>query len=316
MDLSAVTILVPGGWVPSTLCRSEMERLRGDLTVRLPGDTQTGEPVIGGGAVFVGEDCPSAASLQAYCGNPVAAPRPAVPAADAAFDRLHRAAGAVIMATAKPTDGIVSRWINRPVSRAISRIVLRFPAIRPVHATIAAGAIGIVMALCLVAGGPGGLVAGAVLFQIASIVDGVDGEIARATYRSSAAGAMIDSLTDAATNLAFIAGVSINLWQRGYSAAAMAGGIGLIILATGTALLGWQAKRRGGAFTFDAVKMHVARTPSIAMRILTWLTMRDFYAAAAAVSILLGFAAPALMAFAAVAAGWLLFVGAVLFRNR
>jgi CDP-L-myo-inositol myo-inositolphosphotransferase len=131
----------------------------------------------------------------------------------------------IVASTGKSGDGIVSRYVNRPISRAITRVLLRFPGIRPHHATAAAGAIGILMAASLLVGGKAGLLLGAILFQLASIVDGVDGEIARATFRSSSAGAMWDSLTDAATNISFIGGVTVNLWLRGFEDAAAADGI-------------------------------------------------------------------------------------------
>jgi len=48
---------------------------------------------------------------------------------------------------------------------------------------------------------------GALLFQAASMFDGVDGEIARATYRTSRSGAALDSAIDAATNFAAMLGI-------------------------------------------------------------------------------------------------------------
>lgn len=125
---------------------------------------------------------------------------------------LEGAVRRIVTATAKPGDGIVSRYVNRPISQTVSRFLLRWPAVRPIHATIVTGVLAIVMFLCLIAGGNAGLIAGALLFQAASIIDGVDGEIARATYRTSDFGAFADSLIDAVTNIAFIAGVVINLW--------------------------------------------------------------------------------------------------------
>jgi CDP-L-myo-inositol myo-inositolphosphotransferase len=55
-----------------------------------------------------------------------------------------------------------------------------------------------------------GLIAGGLLFM-PLVFDGVDGEIARATFRSSPAGAALDTGVDMATNLAFMLGVTINL---------------------------------------------------------------------------------------------------------
>lgn len=323
-----VFVAVPGGWIPSDFCAAEMARLGSGLSISVVDSLAL---TAAQDLLFLrGEELlPSARIVD------LAMPQANLPRSppDRNFARqgmattnntsikqviaeLATKGEAIIMATAKPADGIVSRHINRPISRAISRSLLRIEGVKPVHATIAAAATGIVMAACLLFGGLIGLMSGAVLFQIASIIDGVDGEIARATHRTSLAGAKLDSLTDAATNLAFVAGVSVNLWLREVENAAVAGLIGLAILTTGTILLGMRAQAGGGAFTFDAVKDHVRKKPSLPMQILTWITMRDFYAAAAALVILAGYAEQAMFVFAAVAAGWLVFVSSVLYRTK
>ena len=146
---------------------------------------------------------------------------------------------AIVKATAKPTDGLVSRSINRPISQAISSTLMHIPGIRPIHATMGTAALAIAMFAALVLlHSPAGLMAGAVLFQAASVFDGVDGEIARATWRTSDRGAMIDTLIDAATNLSFVAGIVINLAQRGRWAPALFGIAGLALLALGLPALG------------------------------------------------------------------------------
>jgi CDP-L-myo-inositol myo-inositolphosphotransferase len=315
-------IAVPGGWTPTAWCRAELDRLAPNLPLDIV-DSELIEHT--SGTLYVrGETLASAADIAGAQDD--TAPRTSR-TADIATDplainperseaqllaELRKAGEAIVAATGKASDGIVSKHINRPVSRAISRFALRFPGIDPLHGTSAAAAVGIAMAICLATGGPAGLMAGAVLFQAASIIDGVDGEIARATFRSSERGAMLDSLTDAATNLAFIIGVTFNLWQQGYDQHAIAGVAGTLILAAGMFLLGRFARANGGPFTFDGVKNHFRSQQSRVMRWLTWLTMRDFYAAAAAVLILAGFGPHLLVAFAVVATGWLLVTIAVL----
>ena len=217
---------------------------------------------------------------------------------------LRDEARAIITETRKPSDGIVSRNINRPISQTISSIVLRFPGARPWHATLATALIGIVMAASLFLNLDEGLLIGAILFQVASVVDGVDGEIARATFRTSAGGAMLDSMTDALTNLAFFAGVAWNLFANGAVEAASAGAVGFSLLAIGKVLLAREARRSGSDFTFDALKTKMTEKPSTIRQWLTWMTMRDFYALAACIAILIGAAKALMFAFAIVTAGW------------
>src|SRR3954451_1398477 len=84
-------------------------------------------------------------------------------------------------APANTGDGIVSRRFNRPVSQAISRRLLRFEGIRPWHMTVVTAAIAVAMVVALFGKSYGALVVAGLLFHLASVVDGVDGEIARAT---------------------------------------------------------------------------------------------------------------------------------------
>jgi 1L-myo-inositol 1-phosphate cytidylyltransferase / CDP-L-myo-inositol myo-inositolphosphotransferase len=218
---------------------------------------------------------------------------------------LAAATRRIVAATGKPGDGIVSRLINRPISQAISKQLLRFPQIRPVHATWITALLALAMAIALLTGGHSGLIAGTLLFQAASIFDGVDGEIARATFRSSRRGAMLDSLVDAAANVGFIGGVVINLWIAGSREVALAGAGGLAMMALGLFVIGRRAAKGPGPFTFNGVKDRVCAGGSRLGQWLTWLTMRDFYAFAAVVFVVSGFTEAGLLAFAAAAACWL-----------
>ena len=58
-----------------------------------------------------------------------------------------------------------------------------------------------------------GLAAGGVLFQLASILDGVDGEIARARLLHSKTGEWLDTVCDDLTNAIFIFGVTSGLYR-------------------------------------------------------------------------------------------------------
>lgn len=307
--IEGLAISVAGGWVPSPWCEAEFARLAPDLALQLSissSDMAAASTLhIRGESLLPADEI---LNLTLVSGSLPSGAWPDGPMDGASLEEmlrsLRRHGNAIITATAKPSDGIVSRHINRPVSRAISRTVLQFPGIKPVHATVIAAMLGLAMALCLFLGGQYGLVAGAILFQLASIVDGVDGEIARATYRSSPQGAMLDSITDAATNLLFFSGVIFSLWVGGQGLAAAAGAVGLVLLASGLFLIGRRAKVSGQPLMFDAVKHHFSARPSRWKQWLTWLTMRDFYAAAAAACVIAGFASQLMIVFAVVTTGW------------
>lgn len=100
---------------------------------------------------------------------------------DSATEHVFRAMG-------RAGDGWVSRYINRPISRAVSKRIVN----TDVTANMVTGvvfAIGIVASL-LTLTMEGWLIAlGGLLYNTASILDGVDGELARARFQSSHAGA-------------------------------------------------------------------------------------------------------------------------------
>jgi len=96
---------------------------------------------------------------------------------------------------AKQNDGPVSRYLNRPLSTKISRYLAGLP--------LTANQISFIsFSLCLVASAlfciPGyrALVVGGLLTQLASILDGCDGEIARIKFEESEFGAWFDAVLD------------------------------------------------------------------------------------------------------------------------
>lgn len=318
------SLAVPGGWVPSDWCYTEIARLAPGAAVRAV-DSHVDVPAPGAihvsGERLVIEPATVIAELEAEMSpSATAPPGPApAPAMDGDVRELRmallRAGTAIVKSTGKKGDGIVSRTINRPISQSITRRLLHIRGITPFHATIVTALLGIAMAAALFAGGANGLVVGALLFQAASIADGVDGEIARATFRASPAGASLDSAIDALTNLAFVAGLSFNLFHLGDTVGSVAGASGLAIMALGLFVIGRRARQSGGALSFDGVKDHFREKDSALMRWLTWLTMRDFYAAAAALLVVVGLATEMLLIFVTVATGWLGVTLSVILRS-
>jgi hypothetical protein len=112
----------------------------------------------------------------------------------------------------KSQDGFVSRYLNRPISRAITRLLLRFPA-TPNAWTWLIFPIPIIAALILAQGTYRSFVWGLVLFQIFSILDGCDGEIARAKFMESARGRQLDDLFDVLSNILLVLGLGFGLRQ-------------------------------------------------------------------------------------------------------
>lgn len=310
----AIVIAVPGGWEASSWAKSEFARLLPNVRVAIGDPDQANLPA----------DSPIMDAVSLLCGTPIVLVNGEAVAhwmeeqSDhrATFATLNAIGSDIVKATGKVSDGFVSRYLNRPISQVISKVLLKIPGVTPFHATGLAAFTGVLMAACLLFGGAIGLIVGALLFHAASVIDGVDGEIARSTKRSSQFGAKLDTIIDGITNLAFLSLASVNLWWQGETQAATYGAVGLAILATGLTALGLRSIAMGGPFTFDAVKNNFHARPSKITSILAALTSRDVYAAVFALTFALGFAQWMLLFFACATAIWLVTVALVLLKTR
>ena len=307
---SLITLATPHPHRPSQHLLSEIERIAPRSSVRW-----VGFAALENDEAIDGLELLRTGSAPARLVDQIIA-EPAYADPSEARRQLAQASRIVLRSTAKRADGYVAQFINRPISRAISSGLLKTRWARPNHATFVTWLIGLVMAACLVLGGESGLIAGALLFQLASIIDGVDGEIARATRRQSRLGAALDTMGDVATNLGFLTALGFNLWQADETLSAEIIAAGAVLLAIGLALLGISAKRQDGAVTFEAMKHKAHAGNSRVMQVLARLASRDFYAFGFAVLISLGLTQFAVSLFTAVTAVWLPAVILHLIRNR
>jgi len=95
----------------------------------------------------------------------------------------------------KTRDGPVARYINRPVSRWFSRYLVR-TAVTPNQISLLSWMLSCIAAGLMAVSGYPALAAGGALAQLASIVDGCDGEIARLKHSQSAFGGWFDAVLD------------------------------------------------------------------------------------------------------------------------
>jgi len=95
----------------------------------------------------------------------------------------------------KTRDGPVSRHLNRPVSRWLSRYLAR-TTVTPNQISLISWMLSCVAAGLMAASGYPALAAGGALAQLASIIDGCDGEIARLKHSRSEFGGWFDAVLD------------------------------------------------------------------------------------------------------------------------
>ena len=144
---------------------------------------------------------------------------------------IHSCTGQFLRRTGKSQDGIVSRYLNRPISRFVSRYLLRFD-VTPTTWTLALFALPVAAFFCLSRGDYIGIAGGALLFQLYSILDGCDGEIARATYQESERGGRIDDLLDMLGSMLFVIGLGIALFRSESSIYLLEGIVCAAVIAT------------------------------------------------------------------------------------
>jgi hypothetical protein len=162
---------------------------------------------------------------------------------------LEAAGRLLVRAAGKDTDGIVSRHVNRKVSQAFTRLLVDTP-VTPNAVTLIVSLVGVAAAALVLAGGDARTALGAALFVLNSVLDGVDGELARLRFQESPAGAWLDRLSDKAVMVLFFGAVFVRL-MRGESSPGLqaAAGISVAGFAVGLPLVylyGHLMKRRRG----------------------------------------------------------------------
>ncbi len=127
-------------------------------------------------------------------------------------ESAREAERALFRALRKPQDGWTSRYLNRYISLAISRWLVKTP-LRPNQVSVAILGVGVAGAWLASRGGYGNLLIGAFLFQAQSVLDGCDGEMSRVSYRGSRTGEWLDTVGDDLTNYGFFAGSALGLYK-------------------------------------------------------------------------------------------------------
>ncbi|MBX6422580.1 bifunctional L-myo-inositol-1-phosphate cytidylyltransferase/CDP-L-myo-inositol myo-inositolphosphotransferase [Thermosulfurimonas sp. F29] len=154
---------------------------------------------------------------------------------------LGRAGRALVRASVKGAgDGWISRLLNRRLSTAISPYLCE--RLSPNQATVLSFFLGLLAALLAWFNAS----LGAVLYQIHSVLDGVDGEIARAALKRSRFGGLLDSVLDRYVDFVFLSVLLLRLRPEGFELA-----VALLAL-LGTVMVSYVTERFKGAYGRDA----------------------------------------------------------------
>ncbi|MBI4553752.1 MAG: NTP transferase domain-containing protein [Candidatus Latescibacteria bacterium] len=160
---------------------------------------------------------------------------------------LDHAERLLLQAVRKPTDGVIARHLNRPISTRVSRWMVR-TSISPNQITMGTFLIGLLAAPFVSAGTYWSVFWAALCLQVSSILDGCDGEVAKLTFRESKYGAWLDTVTDNLTHLVFFIGVIL-----GYSRQAndprilLLGGGSMAIILLALVMMYYYLLKTGGS---------------------------------------------------------------------
>ena len=110
-------------------------------------------------------------------------------------EAFKKAEGKLLGALEKPSDGPISRYLNRPVSTRISKYLVK-TNITPNHISFFSFVLCCIGAFFFFLGEYHYLLLGAILAQVSSVVDGCDGEIARLKFQETEFGAWFDAVLD------------------------------------------------------------------------------------------------------------------------
>ncbi|KCZ73418.1 putative sugar nucleotidyltransferase [Candidatus Methanoperedens nitroreducens] len=111
----------------------------------------------------------------------------------------------------KTTDGAISRLLNRRISKHITRQLVETD-ITPNMVSIIAFLLIVLSSVFFALGEWVYLLAGGILVQFSSILDGCDGEIARLRFIGSGYGAFLDSILDRYADSLIIFGLAYGYW--------------------------------------------------------------------------------------------------------
>lgn len=193
------------------------------------------------------------------------------------------AARLLLASLVKPTDGWVSRRLNRPLSTRISAVLAR-RSVSPDLVTLLTLLVAVLSAVASAWGVYAGFALGGVLFQLASVLDGVDGEVARLTFRGSVRGEWLDTVCDDLANIVYFAGLTVGVsvaWKA--PLLTWLGIITVVLDVVTVSLLYWLLAARLGARSLLAFESRLkAATPATgwkaAVARLQPIAKRDTYA--------------------------------------
>ncbi len=180
----------------------------------------------------------------------------------------------------KDTDGFLAKHFDRHISGAISRQLIKTP-ITPNQITVAVTLLGVYAGTVMAQPNARARVIGSFLFLLTSILDGCDGEVARAKKMFSKLGGWLDLWGDNVVHIAVFYGLGLGLAEEYHNSTYQTlGAIAAVGTFVAAALASWQTYRAGkSSFTSvagDARSQPPTGWKQTLVRLSDALARRDF----------------------------------------
>ena len=206
------------------------------------------------------------------CWVPVASP-----------DDIPRAEEQLFRELGKETDSFLARYLDRPISLAITRRLAR-TSITPNQVTLSTLLLGLVSAGFIAQPLWGFQVIGALLFVFTSTLDGCDGEIARLKFQQTRLGGWLDLWADNLVHVAVFGGIAASLyWRTPEPRFIWLGALACLGVLLSAGWISWKTlKNKSGEGDFFVSVVEEMNPPKVRgdlgwlTRLADYLTRRDF----------------------------------------
>lgn len=181
---------------------------------------------------------------------------------------------------AKDTDGFFARNFDRKISGAVSRQLLK-TSITPNQITVGVTCLGVFAGWCMAQPGYSPKVWGSLLFLLTSILDGCDGEVARAKKLTSKLGGWLDLWGDNVVHVAIFYGLGVGLYKdTGLAHYLTLGWLATVGTVISASIASWQTYKKSNSSSFTSVAGDASKVRGAwQARLVRWsdaLARRDF----------------------------------------
>jgi phosphatidylglycerophosphate synthase len=176
-----------------------------------------------GGQLFSADDTLLPVAMTAGDPAPVRAGKIAALITDATS--VHEAERRFWASLTTSADGIVDRFLYRPLGHYLSKILIHAP-FSPNQVSIVSMLVGILSGWFFARGY---FVSGGLLLQLSAIIDCVDGDLARGLYKESRLGKWLDLVGDQFVHVAVFAGIGFGLASSNPASPALVLGISAVL---------------------------------------------------------------------------------------